>query len=408
MLDEYRYSVQSPFISLVPIPPAKRDAIREQAWSIWEFFSTITEFLYHPVLTIFAQERPVVLLKKLVEVFENGENENDPILDGDNGRCLNVLVPLIIERFPELEPLSPETREELAIFLDSVLILLAELDEGALRDFLRDIYPSLTDFCPGVRDYLNYDSDYPVLAQFERYFQHLLKYMCGGSRASKPADPASPRKGVDDAVISQIYADIHLKYGCYTPPGFWEGLRGTPRYSVVIRLLGIPPGVQLFDLPCVFVYPFLIEDRALQVKGCKEVLVQLFKLVLVHEHGHALLRHGILKTGSNAQWCRKSRQRKNDAIRKKYPWIEEGIAMYLEREYIESVIGDRWPDCWQPLIDENTRFVDSDNDLTRWPYHAQHVIEAFVNSSKTFFKTHLKNWKMVPEKFHERLESWLP
>ena len=134
-LDEYVYKIQNPFLSFIEIDDNLKEDIIKQSWSVWEFFSQITQFEYYPVLTIFTREYIVRYLKYLVEEFDRIYLEKRSTIKSEElKRYLSEILRFLIyediieENFDQDLKTCQEWKELLFIFL-------LRLEELKIDDF---------------------------------------------------------------------------------------------------------------------------------------------------------------------------------------------------------------------------------------------------------------------------------
>lgn len=400
MIDEYQYSIQSPFISLIKIERDIRENIKKEAWKVWEFLKQKTGFIYYPVLTIFTREYTVRYMKMLVEEYELGLQTNE--VNPDYSPCLKSIYSALKEvNFGREYEIPPQSCFEWRKYLILFLMWLEEQEEKNSEiyyDFAERFFEKVKDFC-----WLANTSNRNIKTFIELLLQSICKYKrvwkLGGAQRGHP--------------LTQIYDDIHSKYGCYTSPGFWAWLeKDRSKYDIVLKELGISGNINLFNLPCVFIYPFLTksysQELSIQTSISNEILLkELFTLLLVHEHGHALLRHGIYKSGDNIQWCSPSQQEFFDKKRQDVPWIEEGLTTYFEFNYLESYTKNENFPLYQILYKEIKDYVLSVKDLDLWAYYGMDIVGYYIHTGKKQLRSFISDWKKSPEvKIIEPLEKF--
>lgn len=414
MSKKYRYAIQSPFISLIKIDNELKKEIMNHSWRVWQHLFEETQYLYYPVLTIFTKEISLRYLKLIVEEYEqNSINiDTDLSINADLIECVKFVYNFFREHFDfdlQIDTNTNSCRYWKRILMYLIYLIQKEIEKGRyLSDFLNEFVPiNLRGGCSGrIQDFFREPYNIDQLIDFLEY---LIQNICIESPIFRP------QRGnkISKITITQIYEDIHEKYGCYTPPGFWESLEKRPfDYNFMLKILGIPDNVQLFDQPCVFIYPFLVNLEAVDIEiksgvSKKDILRDLFILLLIHEHGHALLRHGIHKTGNkDGQWCSPSEQRIRDKDREEYPWIEEGLVMYLEFKYIEEVL-KQVPNksIYDVLFEENRDYVLKNKDPNRWSYYGQDIIGGCIYKTSEKLNSLISNWKQNVRLAANKLEA---
>jgi len=414
MSKKYRYAIQSPFISLIKIDNELKKEIINHSWRVWQHLFEETQYLYYPVLTIFTKEISLRYLKLIVEEYEqNSINiDTDLSINRDLIGCVEFVYELLKKYFKfdiQIEKNTDSCQDWKKILMYLIHLILREREKNNdLKDFLNEfVSRNLRDGCRGlIQDFFREPYNIDQLIDFLEY---LIQNIC----IKRPIFRPQRGNKISKLTIAQIYEDIHKKYGCYTPPSFWEYLEKRPfDYNLMLKILGIPDNVQLFDQPCVFIYPFLVDLKAVNIEiesgvPKKDILRDLFILLLIHEHGHALLRHGIHKTGNkDGQWCSPSEQRIRDKDREVYPWIEEGLVMYLEFKYIEEVLKQE-PDksIYDVLLEENRDYVLKNKDPNVWPYYGQDIIGGCIYKTSEKLNSLISNWKQNVRLAANKLEA---
>jgi hypothetical protein len=461
------YAFQSPFISLIPLTDEEKDKIFEYSLKVWNFINEKVGYEYFPVLTIFASEKAVRLLKHLVHgthciINKNCENcirniesfirKHGLTIFGTDDVKINENIPLnpcqvkrneLIWLIASIDQLTSAQIHELIGLgancsefpgtLDFMLIdeifqewrknltndkrmaLFGIINGANIKTWIFDdnekikeiFFHNLKKFT-SIFDLLEIETLRAYLSTDYHFYDRLKKIIIK-EWLSALIEKCFIEKEImisEKDELTPVYIDAHSKFGCYLPPKYWEWLRKSGKYEMTLRLLGLPDNVILFDRPCVFIYPFPIR-RDYQEKFeniSSQPLWELFNIVLVHEHGHASFRHALTKTGKNEKLIFLLKDK--DATRKLYPWIEEGLAMEMEYYYIlEMMIGDPNQSTFLKLTKD---YVEAKRDLKEWPYSGKIVIDKYISIKKKEIQS-LKTsciqiWKNNPESLALKLD----
>ncbi len=419
MVDEdyYRYSTQSPFISFVPFPAHSWDGktvkewIAEKSIQVWKFIESESRFNYHPVLTIFTSEEAIAYIKTFL-FSDQIVGINEQILS-----CYKITIRLLSSYntgYNEImqNALNYKTCDDIKRRIDDILDVIHKLDVefhslvDSLHDndcrLFNDFFRRKTQSDPRLNER---DVNYKEI--FQDWLLYIQARICRLKQTSNR----------EYTQIGTLIDEIQQKFGCYTPPGFWVAAKSSGRYNSILRQLGVPTGVELFDLPCVFIYPFMIERWNTSIPNPSRIyfplftdvqLVELVLLVIIHEHTHAMLRHGVPKTPSPsdvAQWCNPERQDEHDLIRKKLHWLNEGMAMHFEEKYLHNLQIPNFD--VSGILDELDKYIDPSRALGDWPYSGYRIVKNFLKDGNNTVEKLVTNWKKDPGKLSGKFKPFL-
>ena len=468
----YEYAIQSPYISFISLTEEEKEKIYSSSLKVWKFLLDNVCFEYYPVLTLFASEQTIKNLKRLIEEIRCEINENcrpciENIIDWIREHSNQALYypnmcrdlrRLIIDILILLDDWTDENLEEFLTYIieincnwlmDKMAIITCifsrmKIENSAINRQLinlcdtvliniqlkneHDLYENLDEFLFILRNNKNYIAKiYDMIRNDKRFpkraVQCILEFILDNCfrELGKPID--------EDDIIGTVYHDIHTRYGCYLHPEYWDFIKKRGEYQKVLRSLGLPSNIYLFDRPCVFIYPFPIKkdfQKKFEEKyKNKELLWELFNLTLVHEHGHAMFRHGIYKTTPSDTLVKAQIDSEGlNNIRKKTPWIEEGLAMEMEFHYVIKAFKSS-DMAYKELTRVINNFITLDLDEQSWNYAGKSIIDMYLNDKvmcyhkmlkigernrfKTilnFLKEYIGVWKKNPDKAQDVIQDF--
>ena len=115
----YKYGIQSPYISFIPLTEEMKRKIYLSSLKVWKYFLEKIGYEYYPVLTIFAKEDTVKNLKRYVEPKRCWINS-------DCRPCIESIISIFREFDLIREPLDFENCSEMK---RTFIILLIRLEE---------------------------------------------------------------------------------------------------------------------------------------------------------------------------------------------------------------------------------------------------------------------------------------
>lgn len=414
------YYFQTPFISLVPI---EHDLVKKYIFRLslrlFDYFTNVLGYYYSPVLTILASEKAVLNLRALIKQDACHISE----LNSDYTPSIHSLITLFKELFPKEGPEEiDENRPECKIvrnILLKIVLFLPDMSKEQIDKFWEAIKGIHYSHLKSTLDCFFKSCDY-YSARFKEASKKLIKDLKTEYNKSTSITAiygtqseleSIENKIMENEVLAQMFkacsvkiiaeyilehikdigikkdpgsskvmlSEVFHKYGCYVPASFFEYHKRHRSYTHVLKMLGVPSGIELSDYSCIFIYPLPIfegkqvldediedyfknyseNDENSYIQDLDTFKWYIFAAVFAHEHAHALLRHGIahgledppiipegfvkmdlpdFPTSKNEREeylssFEEENQDKLDNIRGKEKWIEEGLAHAIARHF---------------------------------------------------------------------------
>jgi hypothetical protein len=189
-------------------------------------------------------------------------------------------------------------------------------------------------------------------------------------------------------IIKGVADDLVRLHGCYISPELVAFLKEKGVFEKIMEKHGLYKNAYLIGEACIFIYPAVLhksynvkmERFGMNIPPSDRTACfhEFMNHTIVHEHAHALHRHGVSKVYFNQKKLDYMTEVK--ALSEKrwdYDWIEEGFAeettfLYYYLKVYENDEGNPIRQFLLRAMDEHT---DAIRDVEIWPYYGRRSIE---------------------------------